>query len=30
VSVVLLVLSFAALLLIGGLRRRVTRHDRVG
>jgi sulfate/thiosulfate transport system permease protein len=30
VSVVLLVLSFAALLLIGALRRRVTRHDRVG
>ncbi len=30
VSVVLLVVSFAALLLIGGLRRRVTRHDRVG
>jgi sulfate transport system permease protein len=30
VSVVLLVISFAALLLIGGLRRRVTRHDRVG
>ena len=30
VSVVLLVLSFATLLLIGGLRRRVTRHDRVG
>lgn len=29
VSVVLLVLSFATLLLIGGLRRRVTRHDRV-
>jgi sulfate transport system permease protein len=30
VSVLLLVLSFAALLLIGALRRRVTRHDRVG
>jgi sulfate transport system permease protein len=30
VSVVLLVLSFAALLLIGAPRRRVTRHDRVG
>jgi sulfate transport system permease protein len=29
VSVVLLVLSLATLLLIGGLRRRVTRHDRV-
>ena len=27
VSVVLLVISFAALLLIGGIRRRVTRHD---
>jgi hypothetical protein len=26
----LLVVSFATLLLIGGLRRRVTRHDRVG
>ena len=30
VSVVLLVVSFAALLLIGALRRRVTRHDRLG
>jgi sulfate transport system permease protein len=29
VSVVLLVLSFAALLMIGGVRRRVTRHDAV-
>ena len=27
VSVVLLVISFAALLLIGAIRRRVTRHD---
>ena len=30
VSVVLLLISLATLLLIGGLRRRVTRHDRVG
>jgi sulfate transport system permease protein len=30
VSVVLLVISLATLLLIGGIRRRVTRHDRVG
>jgi sulfate/thiosulfate transport system permease protein len=30
VSVVLLTISLATLLLIGGLRRRVTRHDRVG
>jgi sulfate transport system permease protein len=29
-SVVLLLISLATLLLIGGLRRRVTRHDRVG
>jgi sulfate/thiosulfate transport system permease protein len=30
VSVVLLLISLATLLLIGGIRRRVTRHDRVG
>ena len=30
VSVVLLLISLATLLLIGGVRRRVTRHDRVG